>query len=217
MEPYSWSQRYGPDKGFFNRDNVNFNSMVNNPWGFLYPGGRTQSPLWQSDAGIGSNEVAGEANEKDMDSAAYKAKMKHNHPELTWDLKPTPFGQYDFDFSSRGGMMGVKVGKTTQIDDYGNMSNVYIIWCPDQHVIGHFTKECDGFSAVTVGCYNAREQEISERNPLTEQCLEAGVPVKRYSVSFKVSEDAYVPIGTKLDVRHFVPGQMVCVLECLMR
>eukprot|EP01063_Lacrimia_lanifica_P011947 TRINITY_DN18609_c0_g2_i1.p1 TRINITY_DN18609_c0_g2~~TRINITY_DN18609_c0_g2_i1.p1 ORF type:complete len:448 (+),score=122.92 TRINITY_DN18609_c0_g2_i1:82-1425(+) len=213
-EPFSWAGRWGPDKGFFHRDNSGHMAPTSNPWGFLYPGGKVQSPLWQSDPGIGAHEVAGHVSDFDKDSAAALHKSQHNHPELTWDTEPTPFGQYDYDFSHRTGVIGVKVGKTTQIDDYGNIMNATIVWLPEQHIIDHFTKEGDGFSAVTVGAHNAAfdpEHPKQKGSILAQQCIEVGVPPKDVSKSFPVSEDAYVPIGQKLDARHFVPGQLLTV------
>ena len=37
----------------------------------------------------------------------------------------------------------------------------------------------------------------------------AGVPLKRHLAEFRVSDDAVLPVGTELGVRHFVPGQFV--------
>jgi len=36
-----------------------------------------------------------------------------------------------------------------------------------------------------------------------------GVPMKRKLQEFRVTEDALLPVGTSLNVRHFVPGQYV--------
>ena len=38
-----------------------------------------------------------------------------------------------------------------------------------------------------------------------------GVPLKRKLREFPVTEDALLPVGTELGVRHFVPGQFVDV------
>lgn len=38
-----------------------------------------------------------------------------------------------------------------------------------------------------------------------------GVPLKRKLKEFPVTEDALLPVGTSLGVRHFVPGQYVDV------
>lgn len=38
-----------------------------------------------------------------------------------------------------------------------------------------------------------------------------GVPLKRKLREFPVTEDALLPVGTSLGVRHFVPGQYVDV------
>ncbi|KAJ9470568.1 50S ribosomal protein L3-2 [Diplonema papillatum] len=205
FEPFSFAERWGPDKGFFHRDNAKHVSVAMNPWGFLYPGGKVQSPLWQSDPGIGPHEVAGTPNDGVTDDIAYRIKMEHNHPETRWDHEPTPFGVFDYDFSRRVGMVGIKVGKVTQVDDYGNLMNASVVWCPDQHIIAQRTREADGACAMTVGAYNAEHGQLN----LAELCAEAGVPQKKVSAHFSITEDAYLPVGTRLDVRHFVPGQLV--------
>lgn len=38
-----------------------------------------------------------------------------------------------------------------------------------------------------------------------------GVPMKRKLREFPVTEDALLPVGTSIGVRHFVPGQFVDV------
>lgn len=38
-----------------------------------------------------------------------------------------------------------------------------------------------------------------------------GVPLKRKLREFPVTEDALIPLGTTITVRHFVPGQFVDV------
>ena len=38
-----------------------------------------------------------------------------------------------------------------------------------------------------------------------------GVPLKRKLKEFPVTEDALLPVGTSIGVRHFVPGQYVDV------
>ena len=209
LEPYSFSMRYGVDKGFFHRDNFAATRISGNPWGFLYPGGKVQSPTWQSDEGIGATDITADIGDIRVDSMAYEMKLQHNHPELKWDTKPTPWGEFDFDYSSRMGMMGVKVGHTTQIDDFGNMFNAAIIWCPDQHILNHFTRESDGRCGMTLACYNSHSDRPSG---LKDACAQAGISQKKHSKSFKISEDAYIPVGTKMDVRHFVPGQLVCII-----
>ena len=39
-----------------------------------------------------------------------------------------------------------------------------------------------------------------------------GVPLKRKLKEFPVTEDAILPVGTPITVRHFVPGQYVDVI-----
>eukprot|EP01062_Namystynia_karyoxenos_P071155 TRINITY_DN66588_c0_g1_i1.p1 TRINITY_DN66588_c0_g1~~TRINITY_DN66588_c0_g1_i1.p1 ORF type:complete len:457 (+),score=91.58 TRINITY_DN66588_c0_g1_i1:117-1487(+) len=212
--PFSFARRFGPDKGFFHRDNFQFTAAASNPWGFLFPGGKAMSPMWQSDPGIGTYEKVSCFDERKLDDAAYRAKFAHNHPETGFDLEPTPFGCYDFDFSKRSGIIGVKVGKVTQVDDYGNMHNAQVVWIPEQHVLTHRTREADGFCSLRIGALDSEPKNTRHRSnhsvkAMREMCLEAGLPPKRVCKEFRITEDAYIPVGTKLDVRHFVPGQLV--------
>ena len=39
----------------------------------------------------------------------------------------------------------------------------------------------------------------------------AGVPLKRKLTEFRITDDAYLPVGTTLNAAHFVPGQYVDV------
>ena len=39
----------------------------------------------------------------------------------------------------------------------------------------------------------------------------AGVPIKRHLAEFRITEDAYLPVGTALNAAHFAPGQFVDV------
>lgn len=39
--------------------------------------------------------------------------------------------------------------------------------------------------------------------------VKQGVPLKRKLIEFPVTNDALLPVGTQIDVRHFVPGQHV--------
>ncbi|TKR68047.1 hypothetical protein L596_024093 [Steinernema carpocapsae] len=62
---------------------------------------------------------------------------------------------------------------------------------------------------VTVGAVNANPKLLTAnyRNMFERQ----NIPAKQKLGSFLVTEDAVVAPGTKLDVRHFLPGQFVTV------
>ena len=47
--------------------------------------------------------------------------------------------------------------------------------------------------------------------PLRGHFKKAGVPTKRKIVEFRVSEDAVLPVGTRLCAAHFAVGQLVNV------
>lgn len=50
------------------------------------------------------------------------------------------------------------------------------------------------------------------RKPEVGHFRAQGVPLKRKLREFPVTEDALLPVGTSLGVRHFVPGQYVDII-----
>lgn len=60
-----------------------------------------------------------------------------------------------------------------------------------------------------IGCGQKKEKHL--RKPEVGHFRAQGVPLKRKLREFPVTEDALLPVGTTINVRHFVPGQYVDV------
>ncbi|XP_057805379.1 50S ribosomal protein L3-2, mitochondrial-like isoform X4 [Salvia miltiorrhiza] len=56
-----------------------------------------------------------------------------------------------------------------------------------------------------------KKKEKHLREPEVGHFRAQGVPMKRKLREFPVTEDALLPVGTTLDIRHFVPGKHVDV------
>ena len=71
------------------------------------------------------------------------------------------------------------------------------------------TEEKHGFDAVVMGFENAKDKHV--KKPQQGMFVAQGVPFKRRLCEFKVTPDCFLPIGSRLDCRHFIPGQKVDV------
>lgn len=60
-----------------------------------------------------------------------------------------------------------------------------------------------------IGAWNAKEKHV--KKPQLFMFKAKGLQPKRRLKEFYVTEDAVLPVGTQIDVRHFVPGQFVDV------
>ncbi|KNH05755.1 ribosomal protein L3-like protein [Perkinsela sp. CCAP 1560/4] len=121
-----------------------------------------------------------------------------------WRDPPT-FGEFNQFYSVRVGMIGCRVKYTREFDQYGNSMILSMVWIPDNQIIGHKTDEKDGRDAMVVGAMNVASEFHHPR--VARKFKVAGVPVKHVTKEFRITPDAFVPIGTKLDVRHFKVGQ----------
>lgn len=136
-------------------------------------------------------------------------RLRDKFPELyedthAWD-KPPAFGEFNQFYSVRHGLIGVKAFTSKDYDEFGNELNVTALWIPDNQIIGHRTKGTPGADSVLVGAMNVPP----EMHPphISAMYKARQVPVKHVCCEFKITPDAYVPVGTKLDVRHFKAGQ----------
>ncbi|KAK7259085.1 hypothetical protein RIF29_24681 [Crotalaria pallida] len=69
------------------------------------------------------------------------------------------------------------------------------------------TPDKEGFSALQIGCGHKKEKHLTK--PEVCHFRAQGVPLNRKLREFPVTPDALLPLGTSLNVRHFVPDQYV--------
>ena len=109
----------------------------------------------------------------------------------------------------RSGVIAQKVGMTRVFTDAGEHVPVTVLKLSNCQVLGHRTKDKNGYVALQLGSGSRRTVYMpkAERG----QFAVAKVEPKRRVAEFRVSEDALIPVGAEITADHFVAGQFVDV------
>lgn len=110
------------------------------------------------------------------------------------------------------GVIGRKLGSTQVFLPNGDLVAVSVIEAGPNVVVGHRTKEKDGYSALVLGFGKRKEQRTNK--PLAGQFKKAGVEPMQHVREFRVAAEVVAahPVGStvKLDA-IFTEGQIVDV------
>lgn len=109
----------------------------------------------------------------------------------------------------RSGVIAQKMGMTRVFTDAGEHVPVTVLKLSNCQVLGHRTKDKNGYVALQLGSGARRSVYMpkAERG----QFAVAKVEPKRKVAEFRVSEDALIPVGAEITADHFVAGQFVDV------
>lgn len=95
-------------------------------------------------------------------------------------------------------------------DQWGERHAVTVLHMPECVVSQCKTQEREGYSALQLAGGGEQKRKRMTK-PVAMHFEKNSIPYKHTMKEFRVTPDAMLPVGTVLDVRHFVPGQFVDV------
>jgi large subunit ribosomal protein L3 len=109
----------------------------------------------------------------------------------------------------RSGVIAQKIGMTRIFTDAGEHVPVTVLRLANCQVIGHRTKDKNGYVALQLGSGSRKPSRLAraQRNNFAI----AKVEPKRKVVEFRVNEEALIPVGAEITADHFIVGQFVDV------
>jgi large subunit ribosomal protein L3 len=109
----------------------------------------------------------------------------------------------------RSGVIAQKLGMTRVFTEAGEHVPVTVLRLAKCQVLGHRTKEKNGYVALQLGSGTRKVNNVpkAERGNFAI----AKVEPKRKLAEFRVSDDALIPVGAEITADHFVVGQFVDV------
>jgi large subunit ribosomal protein L3 len=109
----------------------------------------------------------------------------------------------------RSGVIAQKIGMTRLFTETGEHVPVTVLRLGNCHVVGHRTKEKNGYVALQLGAGLRKVQSTTKAD--RGHFAVAKVEPKRKLAEFRVDENAVIPIGAEITADHFVVGQYVDV------
>jgi large subunit ribosomal protein L3 len=109
----------------------------------------------------------------------------------------------------RSGVIAQKMGMMRVFTDAGEHVPVTVLRLGNCQVLGHRTKDKNGYIALQLGAGTRKVRGVSKAE--RGNFAIAKVEPKRKLAEFRVSEDALIPVGAEITADHFVVGQFVDV------
>jgi large subunit ribosomal protein L3 len=109
----------------------------------------------------------------------------------------------------RSGVIAQKMGMTRVFTETGEHIPVTVLQLNNCQVVGHRTKDKNGYVALQLGSGLRKVRNVSKAE--RGNFAVAKVEPKRKVAEFRVSEDGLIPVGSEITADHFVVGQFVDV------
>jgi large subunit ribosomal protein L3 len=109
----------------------------------------------------------------------------------------------------RTGVVAQKVGMSRVFTDSGEHVPVTVLRLAGCQVVGHRTKDKNGYVALQLGAGSRRVKNVTKAE--RGNFAIAKVEPKSKIVEFRVTDDALIPVGAEITADHFVVGQYVDV------
>jgi large subunit ribosomal protein L3 len=109
----------------------------------------------------------------------------------------------------RSGVLAQKIGMTRLFTEAGEHVPVTVLRLGNCQVVGHRTKEKNGYVALQLGAGFRKVQRTTKAD--RGHFAVAKVEPKRKLAEFRVDEDGLIPVGAAITADHFVVGQFVDV------
>jgi large subunit ribosomal protein L3 len=109
----------------------------------------------------------------------------------------------------RSGVIAQKLGMTRVFTEAGEHVPVTVLKLGKCQVLGHRTKEKNGYVALQLGSGSRKVANVSKAE--RGNFAIAKVEPKRKLAEFRVSDDGLIPVGAEITADHFVVGQFVDV------
>ena len=109
----------------------------------------------------------------------------------------------------RSGVIAQKVGMTRVFTDGGEHVPVTVLRLANCQVVGHRTKDKNGYVALQLGAGTRRTNNLGKA--MRGHFAVAKVEPKRKLAEFRVDEKELIPVGAEITADHFVVGQFVDV------
>jgi len=109
----------------------------------------------------------------------------------------------------RSGVLAQKIGMTRLFTEAGEHVPVTVLRLGNCQVVGHRTKEKNGYVALQLGAGMRKVQRTTKAE--RGNFAVAKAEPKRKLAEFRVDDDALIPVGAEITADHFVVGQYVDV------
>jgi large subunit ribosomal protein L3 len=109
----------------------------------------------------------------------------------------------------RSGIIAKKVGMTRLFMEDGKQIPVTVLQLENLQVVAQRTSEKHGYTAVQLGCCNAKAKRTSQA--MRGVFAAANVAPKRKIAEFRVDEANLIAVGEEISAEHYFEGQFVDV------